>query len=86
MLENRLINCMKLGAIKLESWLAGQKPPKRPSHFAKDIGKSPSTIHRILDGTNCPDIETANLIRQHTGIDLEDWITEPTKKQMARVK
>lgn len=75
---------MKLGTSKLLAHL--KEKNQRPSHFAAQIGKSPSTISRILDETNCPDIETANLIKQHTGIDLEDWITEVPKKRVVKAR
>ena len=77
---------MTVGAIKLKKFLdtpqADGKPIK-PSHFARDIGKFPSTIHRILDGQNCPDIQTATLIEEYTkgAVKIADWIEDiPVKR------
>jgi len=72
---------MKIGVTKLQQWL--QERRMRPSRFASIIKKSPSTITRILDGTNVPDIETVYLIWKHTeaAIQIEDWVTDQPKRK-----
>jgi len=71
---------MKLGAEKLANYLGDNNI--RPSHFAETIGKYPSTVARIIDGYNIPDIETATLIEKHTSgaVVLADWAVESKKK------
>jgi hypothetical protein len=73
---------MKLGAVKLQKFLDKQIPPKKPSHFAHEIGTYPSTIHRLLNGQNNPDLATATVIEEKTNgeVSCEDWLTESKKK------
>lgn len=77
---------MRIGAIKLQEWL--RLKDKKPSHFANDIGKYPSTMTRILDGFNCPDMDTAALIEKQTEgyVTLADWTIEYVKKKTAKQK
>ena len=71
---------MKLGVQKLQEWL--DKSGKKSSHFAADLGLWPSTLSRILDGSNNPDVETALKIQTTTDnfVQIADWI-EPAKKK-----
>jgi plasmid maintenance system antidote protein VapI len=67
---------MKIGVRKLNKYLSEKE--KRPSHFAKIIGVHASTIHRILEGANCPDLATAILIELHTNgaVKAGDWLVD----------
>lgn len=71
---------MKIGAVKLAKWLNDKGI--RPSHFAKNLKKFPSTIHRILDDQNCPDIHTATEIEKATKgyVLINDWLVDVPKK------
>lgn len=69
---------MKLGAVKLRKFLDRQDPRKKPSHFARDIGTFPSTVHRILSGKNNPDLATATEIEVQTKgeVTRDDWLVD----------
>lgn len=67
---------MKVGAVRLKKYLLDNGI--KESHFAKIIGVFPSTICRIIRGTNCPDIQTGILIETHTKgkIRIADWVAD----------
>ena len=71
---------MKVGAVKLKQYLL--KNGIRASHFARTLGKFPSTFSRIISGENCPDLATATLIEQETkgAVACEDWLKDIAKK------
>ena len=70
---------MKVGAIKLASFLEGRKI--RPLHLSLGLGVAPSTVHRILSGANVPVIKTARAIEEFTEgfVKMDDWLVEAKK-------
>jgi hypothetical protein len=73
---------MLVGAVKLRQYL--DKHKIKSAIFARELGKFPSTIHRVLSGDNCPDLLTSTLIEEYTkgAVTRDDWlVTAPAARK-----